>query len=252
LRRPALRALLSLPGNKQFKRNVKHAYEKGYGAQSSGERYAMRVSIHDEAGLRKLYTQEHLAKHRLADTYGYLLDLANNCIGCDDLDALDYATIRSYLEEDILVKVDRMSMAVSLEARCPLLDQKLANLVQTIPAHFKMNSTGMKYVLKKMVVSKGLVPKEIAMRKKQGFGAPIMDWMQRKEWKEVVSSVLDPMINNKSENRLFDRDYVKSLMVEPYLNSSKLFALITFGVWHRIYVEEDRVAKTANDIPVLV
>ncbi len=250
LRRPSLRLLLALPFNSQTKVMAKHAYEKGYADQSYDKRFTMRVTLNDSQGLRSLYSKEHLSQHSLMDTYSYYLGLTKECTSSKDpLDAVDYATVRGYLEEDILVKVDRMSMAVSLEARCPLLDQEVAALVERIPSHLKMRNRETKYILKKMAVKKGLIPKEIALRKKQGFGAPITSWMQ-KEWKEVVPQVLDPVVA-KGYTGLFDREKVRSYIEDPYLNSGKLFSLITFVLWYRMYVEQERVDSPPEGIGVI-
>ena len=239
IRRPVLRFVTALPGDRQFKRMANHAYEKDYGAQPFDERYVMRVSMYDAGGLEKLYSRKGGTTHDSGGPYAYMLDLIRNCKSKDPIDAVDYATIRAYLEEDILVKVDRMSMAVSLEVRCPLLDQELADLVARVPSRLKMNGRETKYIFKKMAVKKGLIPSEIALRKKQGFGAPIESWMQ-KEWKERVPQILDPVVTS-GYTGLFDGGAVKSLLDDPYLNSSKLFALVTFVLWYKMYVEEARV-----------
>jgi asparagine synthase (glutamine-hydrolysing) len=249
LRKPALKMMINLPIDKQFKRKAKHAYEKGYGGQSHGDRYTMRVTLHDPAGLRSLYSQGYLKAHVPVNTYSYLQDFINRCAGADELDAIDYATIRSYLEEDILVKVDRMSMAVSLEARCPLLDQDLASLIERIPSNLKMNGRATKYIFKKMAGEKELIPRAIAMRKKQGFGAPIESWMKG-EWKEMVGQVLDPLVT-KSYTGLFDSDRVRSLMSNPYVNSNKLFSLVTFVLWHRMYVDGESLHKPESSAELL-
>lgn len=236
LRRPALKAMTNLPVDKQFKRMAQHAYEKDYGKQSYGDRFIMRVTLHDPTGLERLYSKGHLARHRPVDTYSYVRELMASCPSHGDLDRVDYATVRSYLEEDILVKVDRMSMAVSLEARCPLLDQRLAELVATMPSELKMKGRTTKYIFKKMAVKKGLIPPEIATRKKQGFGAPIESWM-KKDWEDMVAQELDPVIT-RNYTGLFDAEHVKALAAEPYVNSNKIFSLLTFLIWYRIYVEE--------------
>lgn len=250
VRRPLLRLLLALPINSQTKIMAKHAYEKGYANQSYDERFTMRVTLNDFKGLNGLYSREHLSRHSVMDTYDYYLGLTKGCTSSrDPLDVVDYATVRGYLEEDILVKVDRMSMAVSLEARCPILDQEVAALVERIPSRMKMRGRETKYILKKMAVKKGLIPKEIALRKKQGFGAPITSWMQ-KEWKDIVPHVLDPVVAN-GYTGLFDGEKVRSYMDDPYLNSGKLFSLITFVLWYRMYVEEERLDAPPEGIGVL-
>jgi asparagine synthase (glutamine-hydrolysing) len=241
IRKPALRAVRRLPFNKQFKRMANHAIEKDYGEQSFTQRFSMRVSMNDRKGLMSLYSRDLLSNHEPIDPYEYLSRLSNESCSSSDLDSADYTTVRSYLEEDILVKVDRMSMAVSLEVRCPLLDNELSALVQTIPANYKMRGFTTKYIFKKMAVQKGLVPKEIAYRKKQGFGAPIESWFQ-KEWKELTTQVLDPVVT-KGYTKIFDQERVKSLMREPYVNSNKLFALIVFVIWYKMYIDGDMVKE---------
>jgi asparagine synthase (glutamine-hydrolysing) len=249
VRSPSLRVLRAIPVNSQMKRMAQHAYEKGYADQSYEERFTMRVTLHDAGGLKGLYSKQRVDAHPPVDTYDYYAGLMKNCPSKDRLDIVDYATIRGYLEEDILVKVDRMSMAVSLEARCPLLDSEVAALVERIPSNLKMHSRQSKYILKKMAVKKGLIPKEIAYRKKRGFGAPIETWMQN-EWKDVVASALDPVVST-GYTGLFNGEKVRSLMNDPYLNSSKLFSLVTFVVWYKIYVENDGLEEPRAGMGVL-
>lgn len=141
-----------------------------------------------------------------------------------------------------------MSMATSLEVRCPLLDQDLADLAGRIPSRLKMNGKTSKYILKKMVISKGLLPPEIAIRKKQGFGAPVETWM-RKDWKEFSAQILDPVIMSNYTG-LIDSEHVKRLLVEPYLNSSKLFALMIFVIWYRMYIDEHAMTAPKSLNPV--
>lgn len=244
LRGPALKAILTVPVNSQVKRMAGHAQEKGYASQPYATRFAMRVSLYNEEGLSRLYSRQRLESHLVAHTYEYLENLVEASPSKVPLDSLDYATVRSYLEEGILVKVDRMSMAVSLEVRCPLLDQEVAALVGKIPASMKMRGRETKYIFKKMAVEKGLIPREIAYRSKQGFGAPIEAWMQN-QWKDVVSQTLDPVVSN-GYTGLFDGQRVKALMSDPYLNSNKLFALMVFVMWYGIYAEGNVKAPIIN------
>ena len=235
LRKPILQAMRSVPIDSQFRRMANHALEKEYADQPVDERYVMRVSMYNPLGLGSLYSKEELDGHALSEPYSYMTGLMREGVGWDSLAAADYATIKSYLQDDILVKVDRMSMAVSLEVRCPLLDQELASLVGRIPSRLKMRGTTTKYIMKKMVVEKGLLPASIAKRRKQGFGAPIESWMQ-KEWREVVSQGLDPILSGRI--RTFDVAEVRKLASDPYVNSNKLFALIVFVIWYGMYMEQ--------------
>lgn len=238
IRNPALRAIRALPIDTSFKKMANHALERNYGSQAPFERYALRMSIFDQAELEKLYSHEGSTRRKL-DTRSYLVDLAAKARTTDLLDSLDYATIRSYLADDILVKVDRMSMANSLEVRSPLLDQDLADLSGRIPHEMKVKGTTTKYLLKRMILKKKLLPPKIVARKKQGFGAPVETWMKT-EWKAMVSQLLEPVIANNYTG-LFDGRQVKKLLAEPYLNSSRLFALTTFVIWHSMYIDQSIV-----------
>jgi len=247
LRRPLMRALRGMPGNTRLRRMADHAYQKDYGNQSPAERYAMRVTSLDKEGLRALYSEEFGRNHTPIDPYAYVVNLATESGAADPLDAIDYATIRSYLSEGILTKVDRMSMAVSLEVRCPLLDQELMDLVGRIPARLKLGGGEAKRVFKRMAVKKGLVPKEIAYRKKHGFGAPLEAWMQN-DWRDFTSQALDPVIS-KNYTGFFDRERVRQLESNPFVNSNRIFSLVVFVQWYKMYIEEELWGAPRPSIP---
>lgn len=94
----------------------------------------------------------------------------------DPLSRILYTDIKTYLVDDILVKVDRASMANSLEVRCPLLDHKLMELIATIPPQLKLNRGRGKYIFKKAL--EPILPKEILTRRKWGFGVPLATWFR--------------------------------------------------------------------------
>ena len=94
----------------------------------------------------------------------------------DPLSRIQYIDIKTYLTDDILTKVDRASMANSLEVRCPLLDHPLMELIATMPTTFKLRGRVGKYLLKKSM--EPLLPREIIYREKMGFGVPLGDWFR--------------------------------------------------------------------------
>lgn len=94
--------------------------------------------------------------------------------------SLEFYT-RLYLQDDILTKVDRASMLVSLEVRAPFLDNDVVEFARTLPHHFKYRNGQTKYLLKKAL--EGVLPREILKRKKQGFGMPLARWLR--EWQEL-------------------------------------------------------------------
>ena len=88
-----------------------------------------------------------------------------------------YADLRVYLADDILVKVDRMSMATSLETRAPFLDADVMELAFSMPGHLKMRDGQRKSILKQAL--RGILPDRILIRKKEGFSIPMKNWLRR-------------------------------------------------------------------------
>jgi asparagine synthase (glutamine-hydrolysing) len=154
----------------------------------------------------------------------------------DPLDTLLYIDSKTYLPGDILTKVDRMSMAVSLEARVPLLDHKLIEFVTRIPARLKIKGSVTKHIFKQAV--RGLVPDEILDRPKQGFGLPIQKWINQ----ELRSYIRDILFDSRtSERGYFNQDYITLLYNEHDRarrdNTGHLWTLFMLELWHRNFVD---------------
>ena len=146
-----------------------------------------------------------------------------------------YLSMKLYLQDDILVKVDRASMANSLEVRAPYLDHTFVEYVAGLPTFYKLNGFTMKYILKK--AAKDILPKEIVSRKKKGFGIPLAKWFKY-ELKEMLLSYL-------SEERirtagLFHYAYIKTLLDEHFAeqrdNRKQLWTLLVFEMWRERYL----------------
>jgi asparagine synthase (glutamine-hydrolysing) len=163
-------------------------------------------------------------------------DLVNHVQTGESLDQLLYLDSKTYLPGDILTKVDRMSMAVSLEARAPLLDHKLIEFVTNVPASLKLSGLETKYLLKQAV--RDLVPAEILNRPKQGFGVPIQEWINQQLRSRVRETLTEP--------RTRQRGYLNSQYVDVLLDehergrrdhSMGLWALFMLELWHRQFVD---------------
>jgi asparagine synthase (glutamine-hydrolysing) len=104
----------------------------------------------------------------------------------DPLLAIQYADFITYMSDDILVKVDRASMAVGLEVRCPLLDPRVVELAWSLPAEMRLGSVGGKRVLREMLYRH--VPRSLVDRPKRGFGTPISAWLAGplRDWAETL------------------------------------------------------------------
>lgn len=119
-----------------------------------------------------------------ADVLRHYYDRATTA---DPLSRIQYVDMKTYLVDDILMKVDRASMANSLEVRCPLLDHKLMELIAQMPASLKLRNGEGKYIFKKALQS--ILPREVLTRKKKGFAVPVAEWF-RGELKEVASQAI--------------------------------------------------------------
>ena len=152
------------------------------------------------------------------------------------LDHLLYLDSKTYLPGDILVKVDRMSMANSLETRAPLLDHRLIEFAQTIPAAYKLRGTETKHILKR--AASGLVPDEIIHRPKQGFDVPIRRWFNN-ELREMLDDVLND--RRTRERGDFDHRAVLSILDEHRRgardHARHLWSLLVLELWRRAFID---------------
>ena len=155
----------------------------------------------------------------------------------DALDELLYLDTKTYLTADILTKVDRMSMATSLEVRVPILDHVFLEWVTGLPARYKLRGSKQKYIFKKLAERVG-VPRQVLYRRKQGFALPLAHWIRHELKNELSGLLLEP--------RTLQRGYFNPVAIERLLNehlrgwrdhSSTLWQLIVFELWHRNFLE---------------
>ena len=153
------------------------------------------------------------------------------------LNALMYTDMKTWLVDDILMKVDKMSMATSVEARVPFLDHKLVEFVSGLPPKLKLKGFTTKYILKKTL--NGLLPKEILNRRKHAFRVPASKWLQR-DLKFLTSEIL---LSPAAQKRgYFNIDYIRQLVnshLEGKIDAGqKLWNLICLEFWHQIYFDK--------------
>ena len=141
-----------------------------------------------------------------------------------------YADLRVYLADDILVKVDRMSMATSLETRAPFLDTDLMELAFSMPGHLKVRGSQRKIVLKQAL--RGVLPDSILSRRKEGFSIPMKNWLRQ----ELQPLMRDLLSEARLRRRgLFEPREVQRLMAEHVEgranHAHQLFSLMVFERW---------------------
>jgi asparagine synthase (glutamine-hydrolysing) len=152
----------------------------------------------------------------------------------DQITKLQYLDLKLYLQESILVKVDRASMACSLEVRAPFLDHELVEFVMSLPSKFKLKGFTSKNILKKAM--KNWLPDEVIKRPKKGFGVPIAKWVKgplNRLFRELLAS------DRVRREGFLNPEYVTRLLQDHLLNKrdnrKQLWTLLVWELWVKRY-----------------
>jgi asparagine synthase (glutamine-hydrolysing) len=195
---------------------------------------------------RSLFSDEFVAHaRRCTDPLRQFERYYDEAPASDELSRLMYLDTKTYLAGDILTKVDRMSMATSLEMRSPILDHVFVEWVAALPVKYKFRDGTRKFLFKKLAERLG-VPGEILRRRKQGFSLPLVHWMR--------NELKDGLLQGLQEPRTMQRGYFKAESVRVILDehfrgrrdhSGVLWMMLVFELWHRNFLE--KIEK--RDIP---
>jgi asparagine synthase (glutamine-hydrolysing) len=178
------------------------------------------------------------------DIYREARALAEESDAVDMIERMQSLDTQLYLAEDILTKVDRASMAVSLEVRAPFLDPRVAEYAASLPRNYKLRGRKSKYILKRAVAE--LVPKFVTRRPKKGFGIPVAEWLKKK-LRPLARDLLSPERIRRAG--VFDAEYVTRLLDEHeagLANHRKpLWTLLMFELWHESFIETPKRIETS-------
>jgi len=156
-----------------------------------------------------------------------------NVRGADHITCMLYTDLKTYLPDDILVKVDRMSMAHSLEVRAPILDYRVIQFAASLPSSWKIRGAAKKYLLKK-TFSK-ILPDSILNRRKHGFTAPISDWFRCD-----LRGLFEDSLLNSDMSEYFSSTCLKRIWREHQEqkvdHGTLLWSLLSFSLWHKEYM----------------
>lgn len=154
----------------------------------------------------------------------------------DYLKRMIYLEFKNRLPELLLMRVDKVSMATSVEARVPFLDHRMVEYSMRIPGKLKIKNGEPKYILKKAV--EGIIPHNIIYRKKQGFAAPVSEWL-RNEWKNFAEEKL--MNTQLVRDGYFNKDYLRALIDNHTSHKTEggqnLWNLLNLSLWHEHWIE---------------
>ena len=170
--------------------------------------------------------------------------IADECEDNDLVTRMQSVDTRLYLAEDILTKVDRASMAVSLEVRAPFLDPRVAEYAASLPCNYKLRGLKTKYILKRAV--RDMLPRFVTRRGKKGFGVPVAEWLKF-NLRPLARDLLSPERVRRAG--VFNPEYVARLQDEHergVANHRKLlWTLLMFELWHESFVETPKRIETS-------
>jgi asparagine synthase (glutamine-hydrolysing) len=210
------------------------------------------VVVYDEVTKNDLLSEDFRARTRGLSSYNialsYLDRIREEKPTADFLERMIYLELKLRLAELLLMRVDKITMATSIEARVPYLDHKLVEFAMNIPRHLKYKDGKAKYILKKAL--EGLIPYNIINRKKQGFGLPIKEWFVDRMSGFIEDSLLRSPLRKRG---FFNYDYVRSIM-ETHRSgridySFNLWCLLNVSLWYEHWIEGQLVAVEPNVPP---
>ena len=176
-------------------------------ARDSVEGYFHSVSILGDKLRERLFTPAFRRSLQGYQAVEVLRGYANKCPTQDPLSLVQYLDIKTYLVGDILTKVDRASMAHSLEVRVPLLDHDLVEWVSGLPASLKLRKQEGKFILKKSL--EPYLPQEVLYRNKMGFAVPLAGWFRGPLRNRVRSALLGDIL---ADTGIFDMEFIKKML----------------------------------------
>jgi len=203
-------------------------------SRSPLEGYFNSISYFRPDEKKKLLSPDFSSNLNGYDSMGVLQHYYDRSGSDDLLSRIQYVDIKTYLTDDILAKVDRASMAVSLEVRAPLLDHRLMELAAAIPSQLKLRARTGKYIFKKAMAD--VLPQDILDRRKQGFAIPLDRWF-RQELKDVAWEAIF-----KHDDGILNKAYLKKIWDEhqrkTFDRSAHLWAVLMYRKWRETFASE--------------
>lgn len=185
----------------------------------------LKSDLFDNRSMRRLLNEEYYKSSIEAD-FRYQIDVSNDLL--NDITRYDF---KNYMCNDVLLKVDRASMASSLEIRAPWLDKDLIEFAfSEVPSYLKASENSTKILPKELAVSK--LPRNLNLNRKQGFSIPLSDWIKDKWYKDFENEL------NSLPSNLFNISTSMTLLhneKKGFSNSHRLFCLVFFSKWFKKY-----------------
>lgn len=209
--------------------------------QSMEARYGSYVQVFSPASTALLL------RARDYESYDAMAAAFRLATGNDGLNRMMAVDAETQLPDDLLMLTDKMSMAVSLECRVPLLDHELVELAARMPEQIKVRDGRLKHVMKQALSD--VLPPDILDRKKRGFGTPMGSWL-KSDLKPLLARTLDePTVRRRG---LFDHGQVQKLVADHEASridgTDQLLSLMNLEIWSRIYLDQRTPEDVATEL----
>ncbi len=248
LRRAAVWAGSILPSDRHSPLLNLSRYAKNFLAtagQPLEQRYASYLRVFASAAVRDLMIRPP------ENPFDAVSDAFRQTRGTDSINRMLVVDLQTQLPDDLLLLTDKMTMAVSLECRVPLLDHELIELAARIPERIKIRKGRLKHVMKEAL--SGVLPEEILNRKKRGFGTPMGAWL-RDELAPMLRNILSPAAIGA--RGFFRSPPVQRLIAEHAARridgTDALLALVNFEIWGRVYLDGRSPDDVAAELKEMV
>jgi len=191
--------------------------------------------VFDETMKKRVLTNDMRAHFNGLSTYDvvrkYQETFAAARPGADAAARMTYLELKLRLPELLLMRVDKITMATSVEARVPFLDHHLIEYAMSLPREFKVKGQTGKHILKRAL--EPILPAEVLYQRKRGFGAPVREWFRGREGKDLIQQVLNSSIRGR---KFFDYDFIGRMADEHQREtkdwSANLWCLLNLSVWY--------------------
>ncbi len=227
LRRLTSAVSAAMPEGVRGRRFLRHL------ALDGSRRYLDASTLVSADELPSLFRDEAFAEMKPYDPWAASLAYLER--GSDWVSTLQYRDLHTYLPLDILTKVDRMTMAHSIEARPPLLDHHLVEFAATVPSHLRLHDGTTKYLFKRAM--RGLLPADIIDRPKRGFAVPLAGWFRG----QLAGFARDILLSDTTRQRqYFNTDYLERL-IDRHMQGRdldlQLWTTMSFELWCRQFLD---------------
>lgn len=179
--------------------------------------------------------KEEFFHHVTADPFRLVREYSNRCRDADTINQQIYLDMRYMMTDSVLMKVDKMSMASSLEIRVPLLDHVLVEFLAALPGSWKLNGLTTKHIFRKALEE--LLPEKIVYRGKQGYSLPVKHLLRGDLKQYMVTLLKDSAVIREYINRDFVNKLIDDHCAMKQNNNHVLWALMNVAIWHNRFFE---------------